>query len=228
MNALIPSLLTLAFLFCPIAMVFFVIRLVASLFSKEVSERIQKHPVAHFVWGCFAFVGFLVVMGFLHPAMWPPPSVERQKQRQKVLERVQKAGGWDVVRGGCEALVSNYPNGLSWFPPCSNVWVYSNHQTPYVTNLDYGPIPPAVAVLQAQEIRYYPPGFSRDELPVPVVRVKIFGIHSTGGHSIPYYGLEVVCSTNAESYLPQPAHGGVAGNHYDSYKQVADGVFEVY
>ena len=68
----------------------------------------------------------------------------------------------------------------------------------------------------------------KDEPQIPVVRIKVFGIHSTGGHSIPYFGLEVVCGTNAASYRPQPAHGGVSGNHYDSYKRVTDTIYEIY
>jgi hypothetical protein len=222
-----------AFMVCPLAALLFVVRLVVSPFSPKVSEQMRKHPVVHLIWGCFAFVGTLVFLRVLNPAMWPPRSVERREQRQKILERVQKVGGWDAVRLGCEALITNYPDGLTWFPPASNAWVYPNPQTKphryYVTNLDWGTLPPAVAALQPIEIRYYPPRFlPKDEPQFAVVRIKIFGLHSTGGHSIPYFGLEVVCGTNAESYRPQPARGGVSGNHYDSYDQVADRIYEIY
>jgi len=233
MNAFISLALMLVFVFCPIAFLLFAARFVASFFSKKVSEQIEKNPVTHVVWGCFAFIGLLVVSGVLSPAMWPPRFLERQQQENKVLERVQKAGGWDAVQAGCEALVSNYPNGLEWFPPRSNAWVYPNYLTHpnryYVTNLDYGPIPPALATLQAMEIHYHPPeSLRKDEPQVPVVRIKIFGRYSTGGHSIPYCGLEVVCTTNAGSYRPPPSRGGAFGNHYNSYKQVTDRIFEVY
>src|SRR5205823_3409000 len=141
-------------------------------------------------------------------------------------------GGWDAVQIGCEALASNYPNGLCWYRPRTNVWVYPDPQTQphrrYVTNLDYGPIPVALAALQAKEIDYYPSGLSEDEPQVPVVRIEIFGMYSTGGHSAPYYGLEVICTTNAVSHHSQPAHGGVPGDHYYNYKQVADRIYEIY
>jgi hypothetical protein len=51
-------------------------------------------------------------------------------------------------------------------------------------------------------------------------------MHSTGGHSIPYFGLEVVCSTNAASYRPQAAHGGE--NYYENYYRVTETIYEIY
>lgn len=227
--------LTMLFIVCPIAALTFIVRLACAPFSTKVSDEMRRHPVVHWIWGCFAFGGALLFLGVLNPAAWPPPSVERREQRQKVLERVQSVGGWDAVRGGCEALVTNYPDGLTWFPPHSNAWVYPNPQTEphkyYVTNLDYGPLPAAVAALKPKEIRFYPPRLLRDfkdEPQVAVVRIKIFGIHSTGGHSTPYFGLEVPCGTGAERYEPRPSQGGVSGNRHTSFRKVADGVFEIY
>ena len=68
----------------------------------------------------------------------------------------------------------------------------------------------------------------KDDPQIPVVRIKVFGIHSTGGHSIPYFGLDVVCSTNAASYQPRPSHGGASGNNYDGYRQVTETIYERY
>lgn len=195
----------------------------------------RRHPVVHWIWGGFAFVGVLLFLGLLNPAAWGLPSAERRGQRQKVLERVQGVGGWEAVRLGCEALVTNNPDGLAWFPPCLNARVFPNLQTEphrfYVTNLDYGPLPPAVAALQPQEIWFYPPRLLRDskyESPVAVVRIKLFGMHSTGGHSTPYYGLEVPCGTGFESYTPRQSQGGVSGNRHMSFQKIAGGVFETY
>lgn len=233
MSAFLPVLLLFAFMVCPLAALLFVVRLVIAPFSPKISGQMRKRPVIHVIWGFFAFIGVLVFLGVLNPTMWPPRFVERREQRQKVLERVQKAGGWDEVRLGCETLVTNYPDGLAWLPPMSNALVYPNPETEphsyYVTNLDWGPLPPAVAALQPREIHYYPPRLvPKDEPQVPVVRIKIFGIHRTGGHSTPYFGLEIVCGTNVESYRPEPARGGASGNHYDNYKQVADRIYEIY
>ena len=156
---------------------------------------------------------------------------ERQAQRMKVNSRIAQVGGWEAVRLGCEALVTNYPGGLTWFPPRSNAWVYPNPQAEphrhYVTNLDYGPLPRAVAALQPKLIRYCPPSLLRnfkDESQVAVLRLKIFGM----GHATPYYGLEVPCGAGAESYQPRASHDGVSGNRKPIYERVADRVFEVY
>jgi hypothetical protein len=223
------------YMVCPIAALTFIARLVCAPFFTKVSDEIRRHPVVHLIWGGLGFLGVLLFLGVLDPASWPSPSVERRGQRQKVLDRVQTVGGWSAVRLGCEALVTNHPDGLIWLPPRSNAWVYPNPQTQphkyYVTNVDDGPLPPAVAVLKPQEVRYYPPRRLRefkDESQVAVVRIKVFGMHSTGGHSTPYYGLEVPCGAGAESYEPRPSQGGVSGNRYTSFRKVADGVFEVY
>ena len=195
----------------------------------------RRHPVIHLVRGCFAFAGALVIYVALHPALWPPPSIERRGQRQKVLERVQSAGGWEAVRKGCEALATNYPGGLTWFPPHCNAWVYPNPQTAphrnYVTIFDYGSLPSAVAALNPKEIRYDPPRLLRDakdEPQVAVVCITIFGRHSSGGHSTPDYGLEIPCGPGAENYEPRPGRGVTPGNGYTSFRKLADGVFEVY
>jgi len=61
-----------------------------------------------------------------------------------------------------------------------------------------------------------------------VVHVKIFGLHHTGGRADPYFGLEIVSGTNADRYTPPPSLGGASGNSYNSYRKVADRVYEIY
>jgi hypothetical protein len=226
---------TALFVLCPLAGLLFIVRLICAPFSSKILEQVRRHPIIHSLWACFAFVGVLVFVGALNPSLWPPPSVERRDQRHELLARVQTVGGWEAVRRGCEALVTNYPDGLNWFPPCSNAWVYPNPQTEphryYVTNIDYGPLPPAVAALRPREIEYYPLKMLREfpkEPQVTVVRIKVFGGHSTGGHSTPYYGLEVPCGEGADGYTPRPSRGGASGNRYTTYGKVADRVFEIY
>jgi hypothetical protein len=63
---------------------------------------------------------------------------------------------------------------------------------------------------------------------VAVVRIKVFGMHSTGGHSTPYFGLEVMSGPDAESYRPRPSRGGVSGNGYRSFSAVTDRIYEIY
>ena len=63
---------------------------------------------------------------------------------------------------------------------------------------------------------------------VPVFRIKVFGVHATGGNSSPYLGLEVVCDPEAQNYRPRPSQGGADGNCYSTYRKVAEGIYEIY
>ena len=161
----------------------------------------SKFPSTGFIVVLLVIVVVPVFFSWL-TTWWPPLSVERREQREKLMERVQAAGGWDAIRRDCIALAAQNTNGF-----------YSHFR-------DTNGLPAAIVALKPMMVEYVPPE--------GCVRIRIFGMHSTGGHSTPYFGLEVACGTNAESYRPQPAHGGVSGNHYDSYEQVADRIYEIY
>jgi len=225
----------LLFVICPLAAVLFIVRLVCATFSSELSNQMRKHPVIHRIWGCFAFVGVLVFFGVLNLNAWPPLFIERHEQRQEVLQRVQSAGGWKAVRLGCETLATNYPNGFIWFPSRSNVWVYPNPTAEshkhYITNLDYGLLPAAVAALHPKDIRFETPrqlGDVNDDSQTIIVSIWIFGTPGSHVHPTPYYGLAVPCGVGADNYKPQISEQGVIGNRHSSVRKVADGVFEVY
>lgn len=138
-----------------------------------------------------AFTFFFILPAFL--VWWPPVFVERHSQRAKLAERVQAAGGWDAVRRDCIAFAAQNTNGF-----------YSHWRD---TNF-----PPAILALKPMIVKYAPQD--------GCISMWIFGIHSTGGHSTPYFGLEVDTSTNSAGYK----HGG----HHSVAKQVADGIYEVY
>ncbi len=206
--------LTMLFIVCRIAALTFIVRLVCAPFSPKVSDEMRRHPIAHWIWGGFAFVGVLLFLGILNPAAWPPPSVERRGQRQKVLERVQSAGGWAGVQKDCDTLVEQHRDSVFFW-----------HRG------DTNALPPTLAALQPWSVQFYSPAALRDfkdEPQVAVVRIKIFGMHSTGGHSTPYFGLEVVSGAGAETYRPRPSRGGVSGNGYRSYSPVTDRIYEIY
>ena len=159
----------------------------------------------------------MFVLYFILPSLlmsWPPDWLERRTQRQKVIERVQAAGGWAALQKECDALVEQYRDtAFMWHRGETNA------------------LPPALAALKPWEVRFYSPTVLRDfkdEPQVAVVRIKIFGMHSTGGHSTPYFGLEIVSGAGAESYRPRPSRGGVSGNGYRSYTTVTDRIYEIY
>ncbi len=135
---------------------------------------------------------------------WPPIPVERHIQREKLAERVQAAGGWDAVRRDCVVFAELHTNGCFW------PWDDTNS------------LPSALAALKPLRVRYSPQ--------YGCVSVRIFGEHSTGGHSTPYFGLEVNTSTNSADYKHGTGYdnGGVIGNYQSVAKQVAEGIYEIY
>jgi hypothetical protein len=211
MNVFIPVL----FMVCPLAALLFLVHFGVSLLFPKVADERRRHPLLFTIWGCFGFVGLLVFSGILSPTMWPPRFLEHRQQRAELLKRIRSAGGWAALQKDCEALVGqNRDDVFRW-----------------TRGSDTNALPHAIAVLNPLEVQFYSPavlqGF-KDAPQVPVLHIRVFGIHSTGGHSIPYFGLAVACGTNAGSYRPSPSHGGVIGNRFDSYRQVTDTIYEIY
>lgn len=204
MNTFLHNLFGMAFSVCPIAALLFIVRLVIAPFSSKVSGQMRRHPVIHAIWGGIAFVGVLIVLSILNPKIWPPASVERREQRAKLLERVQAAGGWDAIRRACVSFAEQNTNGF-----------YSHFR-------DTNGLPAAMIALKPIIVEYQPE--------FGCVRIRIFGMYRTGGHSTPYLGLEVDTSTNSVSYNHGAGYdnGGVIGNHHEVAEQVAEGIYELY
>ena len=135
---------------------------------------------------------------------WPPISVERRTQRKKIVELVQAAGGWDALRRDCVSFAEQHTNGFS------SHWRQTND------------LPKAIVALRPLTVQYEPE--------YGCIRMRIFGAHSTGGRSRPYFGLEVDTSTNSAAYKHGTGYdnGGVIGNHHEIANQVADGIYEIY
>jgi hypothetical protein len=190
----------------------FLYLIVACLLYLAVRGFAVKSTLSHIV--LFGIILALTAIGFpLASALIATGQLrhERQTQREKVVTRVMQAGGWDALQKDCDEIVEHYRDSAF-------LW----HR--FETNA----LPPTLAALNPWEVSFYSPALLQDEPKVAVVRIKVFGIHSTGGHSIPYYGLEVICGPSAESYAPKPGRGGVPGNHYDSYRRVTDRIYEIY
>jgi hypothetical protein len=154
-----------------------------------------------FTWGVIAVgIGFLSFYQLVMSGHWPPAFVERAQQRRELHQRVRTAGGWASLRAECLQLASR-TNSFQWFRGTPRDGLSSL---------------PAIAVLKPRQV----------ELTDSIVRIKVFGAHATGGHSTPYFGLEIVCATN-HSHRPQP-HPAAAGNGFVSYRQVSEGVFEIF
>jgi hypothetical protein len=167
-----------------------------------------RRPIIHLCWIVLAFISSYSLMNvfFWQLDLYKQRALrlERLTQQQKVIERVQLAGEWDAIRRGCVSLAEQNANGF-----------YSRWH-------DTNGLPTAIAALKPMMVEYRPQ--------YGCVRIRIFGMHSTGGHSTPYFGLEVDTSTNSVGYNHGTGYenGGVIGNHHSTYNQVAEGVFEIY
>ena len=222
-----PILFWVAFSVCPVvAALLFIARLAVAPFSQKVSAQMRKHPLIHIIWGCLGFLGVIFNWYvFAHPMWWPPPFIERQAQRQVVRERVQKVGGWEAVRLGCETVVSNNLDGFYWNVSMSSNWVmHFQRQERYnwylATNLDYGPLPPVIAGLRPFRVDYAP----RDGC----VIIQVFGMHRTGGHDTPYLAYEIDTSTNSISYQHGLEYSGAFGYRRFVVKRIAKAIYELH
>ncbi len=172
----------------------------------------------------FGLLIFFAIFTYLESfTVWPPDWIERRGQRQKVLTRVGSVGGWDALRRDC-ALIAKQNKDVRF------QWFGRNGTSFYNTNT----LPPAVAALKPNEVNFFPIGSSlggKEKTTVGVVQIRIFGMHATGGNSTPFYGLEVVCSTNVDADVYKPDLSGgraVPGNNHSTFKRMTNGIFEIY
>ena len=144
---------------------------------------------------------------------------DRLNQHKTVVARVQAAGGWAALQRDCEALVKTNQDGeFLWYK-----------------FLDTNPLPPAIAAIQPMEVRYDSPGLLKRagfKAQFSIVRINVFGSHRTGGRDIPFFGLEVVCGTNADGYSPLSV---VVTNgeqfytpYYANYEKMTNWIYEIH
>lgn len=96
-------------------------------------------------------------------------------------------------------------------------------------------LPETIAALKPMSVEYFPSkylsemkdGKFTDPPNVRLVRIRVFGMHSTGGHSTPYFGLEIVAGAGSKDYAPR-RHEGVSGNRHVNYNRVAEDIYEIY
>jgi hypothetical protein len=204
--------------------------------SEAMQARMRLTVFRLFIIGTIAFISFLFLS-----SPWPPVWVERHHQRQKVTERVQSAGGWGALKRDCLSLTEtneafrwgNWRDNSFALPP--TLAALRPQEIDYVSPKLLTPRPEKP---QAQVVRTFQSdagGFVVPEIPlflsnkveVAVVRIKIFGAHSTGGHSIPYFGLEIISWPGSEDYRPR-ACPAASGNGHLSYRKIEEGIYEIY
>jgi hypothetical protein len=86
-----------------------------------------------------------------------------------------------------------------------------------------------LASLKPKEVSFLSPELLRQsgegEHPA-VIRIEVFGTHSTGGHSVPRYGLLVACDQLPTGYVLQPLTGPV--NVSGVIRPLTNSVYEIY
>ena len=209
-----PGFLQLLFLgFCLIGLTFLV-RFLMGPFSPEILEQMRRHPFIHGVGACLSIFFLLVVFMFLNPTSWPPDWWERRAQRQKVLERVESIGGWIALQRDCDALLAQYRDGgFLWFRGSTNALPSS-----------LAALRPVIILLVSPPARLNSKGIQE----AAIVRIQLFGAHSTGARSTPYFGLEIVAGPGNMAYVPRLSDGGAPGNSYSGYRKVTERIFEIY
>jgi hypothetical protein len=169
---------TLGMLFCWALLAFgilCVIKLVLSLFSDAAWKSVRRYPLLHALGVCLVLAPFLFI--YL-PQWWPPLSLERSRQRQTVNSIVQTNGGWDTFRSEAARLVefARTNQQYQWSP------LYSSHSPERALPAGF----PLLNALNPQEVDIRSYTFESHE---KAVFVKVYGMHSTGGRGIPFYGL---------------------------------------
>lgn len=174
----------------------------------------ERRSIGWILWIPLVVATLYLFFTLLNSDSFPPRWHERRAQRQQVLERVQVAGGWEALRRECIAFAQT--NDMVQ-------WIRGHTD-------DAPALPPAIMALRPQQVHYNPPkllGPQSTEPQIPVVRIKVFGMHATGGHSTPYFGLEVIAGAASEGYTPK-ARPAASGNGHLDYRKVSEGVYEVF
>lgn len=198
--------------------IFILYLLVAYLLYLPARRLVVNSRISHLVlFGIMVVVSCVALTLLLAWGSSARLNHERQTQRTTVGSRIAQAGGWEALRRDCLSLMGVHgDNFFSW------------------DRRDSKALPTTIAALKPMSVEYYPSKFelNNGRLPdspsVQVVRIRVFGMHSTGGHSTPYFGLEVVSGPGAATYKPRPSRGGVSGNCHRSYTPVTDGIYEIY
>lgn len=221
----------LSFVTC-IAGLHFLVALVYAVFSEKIRSQIKKHPVWHGIWACFGLGCLAFTYFFSNFSTWPPHWWELHTQRRQVLERIQSAGGWEKLRQDCIALTKTnesvewYRGTGSWTPVSKSVASMTNDQVLFGRNETNGwKLPPAIATLKPQFVTYDFKKYSGvNSMEFNIVRIHIFGMHSTGGHSIPNYKLEVITDASSEAYASK-AYLEAHGQTRIKYQKASEGIY---
>jgi len=145
-----------------------------------------------------------------------------QIERQKMLERVQALGGWDVLRKDCVSLAEK-----------------SGSKSGYriVSFIETNDLPAAIIALYPIAVGFFPPNFDGktsgswfNDSDFPVVRIIVFNDYHTGfgGTDKPPLGLDILCGKSTNAYNPHRLQSETPLLKYWSYQKITNDVYEFY
>jgi len=185
----------------------------------ENSTATRRRSWYRLLWILPGLIVVYVILPFVftgYPPMW---WVRHQKERE-LLERVQSAGGWAALKRDCDALAAKFKDDDYGFG-----WRYG----------DTNSLPRAIAALRPKEVLYYSPKLRKEsgiELSKAfgtndVVRIHVFGAHSTGGRSGPWLYLEVVGGNAIVTTDPEQLRSSMP-QRTRNYRKISDYIYEYY
>lgn len=208
MNELLEILLLCFF---TLVLVVLLIHFLARSVSKRIGENVydsvletKRQP-----WIRPGFILTLACIFFGLPLLWsislwwPPQWIERREQRNKVALRIVEVGGFSNLVQACAAFASTNQS--------STYFVSSFH-----TNVVY---PREILVMKPRQI------LCERWKGIAVVKLQLFGMHSSGGRDAPFYSLIVVTGKTPVDVTDTLEHD-LGGRM--SIRNLAEGVFEVY
>lgn len=120
---------------------------------------------------------------------WINYSLERNRIYSDSLRRVDRAGGWQVIEKASLIFVKNISPKTSF----SQEYYWQGERR--TTNA----LPATLEVLQPWIIELAP-----DANGIPLLRIRLYGIHRTGMYyDQPYYAIWVICTNVPAGYTPQ-------------------------
>lgn len=134
---------------------------------------------------------------------------ERKRIYQDSSQRVDKAGGWQAIENASLAFAKNIAPKIYF----NQLYFWRGKR------LTTNELPATLESLQPHTIEFEP-----DEHGVPLLRIKLFGIHRTGLYDEPYYGIWVVCTNVSPDYLPQ--FSGDRAGRAGKIERKGDSIFE--
>ncbi len=118
---------------------------------------------------------------------------ERKHKYENARQRVEKAGSWENIK----AVSLLFYNNIQSKPYFDEHYFWRGNRQ------NTNPLPTTLEILQPWRIQYL-----RDSNNIPILSLRLYGIHRTGMYSEPYYAIWVICTNVSTNYVPSMVGDG--------------------